>query len=104
MTSVEWLPSAVEELAAASNWYDAEQAGLGADFIEEIDAVVAAIGLAPRSFPRWSPRRRFRKAIVGNRFPYVLFFEELGHRVIVHALAHMHRQPGYWMSRRITST
>lgn len=99
MKPVWWLPDARAELTAASDWYESQQAGLGVEFVEEVAAVVRAIAEAPTAFPRWARRREVRKAVVGSRFPYVLFFAEESDEVSVYALAHTRRKPGYWVER-----
>ncbi len=35
-----------------------------------------------------------------QRFPYVIFFETEADRVVVWAVAHAKRRPGYWVARR----
>jgi len=35
-----------------------------------------------------------------SRFPYVLHFERRGDELIVWAVAHTRRRPGYWQRRR----
>lgn len=43
-------------------------------------------------------RPDFRIKLV-QRFPYGVVYEVMGNEVIVHALMHLHRRPGYWNDR-----
>lgn len=55
-------------------------------------AVAAEQGVPYRAFYRWMRVRRF---------PYLLYYEILDPtQVIVYAVAHTSRRPGYWVRRR----
>ena len=94
------FPEAEEETHEAVAWYEQEQAGLGLEFLAELDHLFARIANAPRQFPAWELNPQFRKAVV-SRFPYVVFFQERGGEgVEAVAIAHGRRKPGYWQHRR----
>ncbi len=38
-----------------------------------------------------------------TRFPFVVFFEVEEDRIVVWAVAHTRRRPGYWVARRVPS-
>jgi hypothetical protein len=44
-------PKAVEELLAAVDWYEAREAGLGGDLLDEIEAAIDVISEAPQRWP-----------------------------------------------------
>lgn len=85
------------EVEEAVLWYEERRPGLGLEFVAAVGRVVAEIGEHPRSFQEW--RSPLRRAVL-RRFPYVVFFEIESERVVVWAVAHAKRRPGYWMARR----
>ena|SRR5258706_15913729 len=89
------------EIDATVAWYDAQRAGLGLEFFDDLRATVAELREAPAiSTPdRTAPpdanvrRRRLR------RFPYAIVFAESATEYVVIAVMHLKRRPGYWLSR-----
>jgi plasmid stabilization system protein ParE len=100
MTSVRSLPEAEEELAEAAAYYEARQPGLGVELVLEMDAALATIADNPQAFPRWRDDRIYRKHVL-RRFPYIVFYVHVpgDDDVLVVAIAHSKRRPGYWLSR-----
>ncbi len=92
-------PDAIVELEEAALWYEDLRPGLGEEFIAEIDATVARVIEQPALFTLWAGEAKVRRAVV-ERFPYVLFFEATETEVLVLAVAHAARRPGYWLARR----
>ncbi|WP_433933048.1 type II toxin-antitoxin system RelE/ParE family toxin [Sorangium cellulosum] len=101
---VELHPEARAELRAVAVWYDERRPGLGDEFVDEVSSIIARIGEAPGSFPRWpttSPASvHIGRAVLG-RFPYVIAFEVHAERVLVLAIAHAKRRPLYWLARAV---
>jgi hypothetical protein len=79
-----------EEIASALDWYDAQEPGLGAALLAEIDAAVGVPGVRHTLAIR---------RVIFERFPYTLVFLERADTVHVLALAHQRRRPGYWRGR-----
>ena len=101
MKPVRLAPEAVEELADSAVWYESRQPGLAAKFLDEFERTLVLITSRPASFPRFldmPPDLDIRRALL-PRFPYALVFMELGGEVRVLAVAHVKRQPGYWLNR-----
>jgi plasmid stabilization system protein ParE len=99
--AVRLAPEAVEELADSAAWYESRQAGLAAKFLDEFERTLVLIASRPVSFPRLLDMPSdfsIRRALL-PRFPYALVFMELGDEVRVLAVAHVKRQPGYWLNR-----
>jgi plasmid stabilization system protein ParE len=90
--------AAKAELAEAIAWYEGRVKGLGMDLADEVETALRYIQERPQSC---SPHKQsgFRKRFV-RRFPYVIFFKEFSDSIWVIAVAHTHRQPDYWLSRR----
>lgn len=68
---IRFLPEARAEFDAAANWYEAQRAGLGVDFIARVRAVVTRIAENPRL--HGIAAGDVRKAVV-TRFPYVVLY------------------------------
>ena len=90
---VEFRPEVAQDVAAAADWYEARQAGLGARFVEEIIEVWDALAENPTLNCRRHPSRNIRWRYP-NRFPYRVVYEvvEQGQTVIVAAVLHAARQ------------
>ena len=76
--------AAQDDIRAAALWYEQQQQGLGAEFINDIDKSLIRIENAPMQFPfRYLDMRR---ALV-RRFPYAVYFEVLrsGDNLVFHA-------------------
>ena len=67
--------------------------------IEEVSDTLEEIGEAPVVHPLWTNERPYRRARVGTRFPFGVFYEEATKEVRVYAIAHTSRKPGYWLQR-----
>jgi plasmid stabilization system protein ParE len=101
MKAVELAPEARDEVREAATWYDEQRAGLGEEFLEELERLFVRMSQLPRSFPVLmdpSPELGLRRALL-PRFPYGVVFTELEDDIRVVAVAHTKRDPGYWLHR-----
>jgi toxin ParE1/3/4 len=87
-----------EEFDAAASYYEERRAGLGDDFVAEVERCTERIAQMPRSFPPHEDAS-LRKCVL-QRFPYTIFFLELDDRIWIAAVAHQRRKPGYWSHRQ----
>lgn len=94
--NIRFLPPARQELDDAFDWYQQQAAGLGFDFLDEVDRVVRRIRLFPESCAILADD--VRRAQV-NRFPYGLIYGAEPGTLVVVAVAHLHREPYYWVDR-----
>lgn len=93
---VEFHPDALAEFRAAAEYYEHQHNGLGSRFTNAVEAAVEHITEAPASLRIVEDdiRRCLTKV-----FPYaVLFSIEDGYILIV-AVMHCRREPGYWRNR-----
>ena len=90
---------AVAEIDHEVDYYESCSAGLGAELEDEIDAVLETILQFPRAAPQWKERPD-RRAAVLDRFPFTLIYQIKADEIVILALAHMSRRPGYWSGRR----
>jgi plasmid stabilization system protein ParE len=98
---VRFAPESVEEFSEAAAWYEMQRPGLAKHFLEELAAAVAAVRARPASFPRLSgmPRDVLVRRALLQRFPYAVLFVELAEAIQVVAVAHLKRDPNYWLNR-----
>jgi toxin ParE1/3/4 len=90
---------AVEEIDHEVDFYESRQAGLGSALEEEIDAVLDLIQRFPEAAPGWKGRADRRVAVL-DRFPFTLLYQIIRDDIVILALAHTGRRPGYWSRRR----
>jgi plasmid stabilization system protein ParE len=94
-------PGAAADLASAGDWYEQQLPGLGADLADEVDRAMDAIAERPLTWPLWPAVgetigvRRFLLA----RFPFAVGYIVEGDEVVVLAVAHLRRRPGFWRDR-----
>jgi plasmid stabilization system protein ParE len=89
--------SAEAELETARAHYEGEREGLGEEFLDEMERLIARIGEAPMRFPAVA-RTEARRGL-GKRFPYQIVFFVLPDKIRIIAVAHQHRKPRYWRGR-----
>ncbi|MFQ5731061.1 MAG: type II toxin-antitoxin system RelE/ParE family toxin [Planctomycetaceae bacterium] len=93
---------AESEFVDAAQWYDARQAGLGGEFLDELHVAIDKLKDDPESHSLLETvdvaGRVYRRRAL-RRFPYLIIFEVVKDEVQVVAVAHMHRQEDYWIDR-----
>jgi len=89
-------PAALEELKSATAWYLDRSETAALNFVAEVDR---AIGLVVESPGRWPKGEHSTRRFVLQRFPFAIVYREKATAVQVLAVAHGHRQPGYWKER-----
>lgn len=85
------------DLREAVDYYDGKRTGLGNEFVVEVGHSTARIAESPQlgSIYRNSAVRHVQT----DRFPYVIYYLERDSFILVVAVAHGRRRPGYWKSR-----
>jgi toxin ParE1/3/4 len=81
-------PRAETDLREARTWYESQRAGLGAEFLAEIDATIQVLIRDPRLHPVYY--RGFRR-VLARRFPYKLFYRLEDDQIIVFRVLHVRR-------------
>ncbi len=96
---VAFLEVAEAELDNTIKYYESEQPGLGARFRDEVSRAVSRITAYPSAYQMLS--RRTRRCLIA-KFPYGIIFQHntSENEVLVIAIAHLHRKPDYWLSRK----
>jgi plasmid stabilization system protein ParE len=93
---LEFHPDAVAELERAKAWYEAQRPGLGESFFQEITTAISRIREAPNTWPEY---KRGTKRFLVHRFPFAIIYSQHSNSLLVVAVMHLKRRPGYWQSR-----
>lgn len=89
-------PAAQRELNEAAEFYDAEDAGLGDAFLDAVDRAFKQIRAFPESSPISLDSLRMK---VLSAFPFSVIYWVTDDAIVVLAVAHHGRRPGYWRGR-----
>jgi plasmid stabilization system protein ParE len=96
MIPVDILPEARLDYDASFEWY-AVQSGVAAEqFASAVDATLGLIAADPQRFAAIDGQHR--ECLVA-RFPFRIIYRVERGRIIVVAVAHAKRRPGFWKSR-----
>ncbi len=99
---VRFLALAERELVDGARWYEEREAGLGDAFLTEVSRALDSVAAGPDQYPfeEWNRSQRVVRRCPLDRFPYQLVFEVCPDRVVILAVAHYRRRPGYWRRRK----
>lgn len=93
---VRYLRTAEYELDDAYVYYQSEQKGLGIRFVSEVTESIARICEFPESYPTIG--KHSRRCLI-HKFPYGIIYQHSPESILVIAIAHLNREPDYWISR-----
>lgn len=94
---VDFLVEALEEAEAAVDWYAERAPDVATAFAAELARGVEVVARTPGTWPKYirgTQRYRLRG------FPFAVVYLDRPGTVIIVAVAHERRRPGYWRSRR----
>ena len=83
-------------MTEAALHYDTESRGLGQEFLDDVQHSVDTARQQPEA-SQWVGDGLRR--IVFRRFPFLLIFAREFDEIVVVAVAHQRRRPGYWRER-----
>jgi len=89
-------PEAELEFLLAIDFYEDKEAGLGRDFALEIYSTVERILTYPDAWP--VIEEDIRRSLV-KRFPFGVLYSKLEEEIVIVAIMHLNREPGYWKER-----
>ena len=91
-----FLLPAEEEMTESAIFYEQESKGLGSNFLDEVEnAIVRVCDYPELGHSYFGDLRRFVLA----RFPYSLLYAISDHKIVIVAVAHNKREPGFWKNR-----
>lgn len=89
-------PEAEQEYLSAIGWYRERSLTAAENFQNAVNHAVGSVAASPQRWPKYF--EQFRKYTL-RQFPFSVIYQELMTEVVVFAIAHGHRRPGYWKSR-----
>jgi plasmid stabilization system protein ParE len=90
------LSPAQDEIFRVIEYYDAKAIGLGAEFAEELDRVLDLLRANPEI---GGPFGEETRRVLLRRFPFGLVYITELEELVILAVAHQSREPGYWRGR-----
>ena len=88
-------PAAIE-LADAFDFYEQHSAGLGKEFVGELQETIQLI----LKFPYlWSENSLHTRKAVLRKFPFNIIYAIYNSNLYIIAVAHQNRKPEYWIDR-----
>lgn len=89
-------PEAQAEFDFAVDYYEASEAGLGWDFALEVHSAIQNIIDCPDAWPVLEGAIRRCQT---SRFPFGVVYSAERGEILILAVMHLHRRPGYWRER-----
>lgn len=96
MTNVRIASAAEDEFADALMWYSERNLSAATEFDNEVDRAIQLISTAPDPYPAFDERHRY---YLLRRFPFTVIYRIEAATIVVVAIAHTSRTPGYWRTR-----
>jgi toxin ParE1/3/4 len=93
---LEFHPEALQEYEDAARYYADRRAGLDLRFIESVESALRQILDAPT---RWRAFEDDVRRYLVHVFPYAVLYTVEPDYVLIIAVMHCSREPGYWRSR-----
>jgi len=89
---------ASDELTEAVRWYEVRRTGLGSEFFDAVAATLTLIESSPELGTTIPADGHTRRVLVA-RFPYQVVYRLGPTEIVIVAIAHLKRRPGYWKNR-----
>jgi len=89
-------PEARLEYREAAVFYETRRSGLGAAFTLEVEAAIHRVLEAPE---RWRVVEQDVRRCLTHTFPYGILYTIEAESILILAVMHLRRRPGYWRSR-----
>lgn len=96
MIDYRFLYPAEEEMTEASLLYEAAAAGLGDDFLTDVQFAIDSLCEHPHLGRKVAGGLR---RMLLHRFPFSLIYSVEADAILIIAVAHYGRSPGYWKKR-----
>ena len=96
MTSVIICSAAEVDFTESLKWYAERSIEAANDFDAEFDRAISQIAADPERFPMCDARHRY---FLLRRFPFRIIYRITNSEIVLIAVAHGSRSPGYWANR-----
>ena len=89
---------ASDEFSEAVRWYESRRLGLGTEFFDAVSASISLIEANSELGTIHSADGNTRRILVA-KFPYQVVYRIRPDEIVIAAIAHLKRRPGYWKNR-----
>ncbi len=96
MTDLLILEAAEAEYTESLSWYAERSQRAAAGFEAEFELALEAIAADPQRYPSCDERHRF---YLMRRYPFQVIYRKHQGKLLIVAIAHGKRRPGYWSER-----
>ena len=96
MPNIIFHPDIEHEVKASYEWYQNQAAGLGDDFLAELETAYQTIIELPDTWPKF--QNGFRRFLL-SKFPFSVIYRFDKKAIYIVAVMHNSRKPGYWIER-----
>jgi hypothetical protein len=93
---LKYHPEAAAEILPAIRWYLEKSSTAAIDFFEQLRHAEQMVQQSPE---HWGSYLHGTRVYRLNRFPYGLVYQVREGYILVVAVAHLNRKPGYWKDR-----
>ena len=90
-----FLTPAEEEMTEAALFYEAASSQLGTDFLDDVQRAIDRLCDYPQAGETFASG--FRRTLL-HQFPFSLVYAIEENTIVIVAVAHQSRRPGYWHS------
>ena len=98
MTPLRFHPEAESEMIETAAWYEAQQTDLGRRFLTCVQDALNRVELNPTLYPVVD--NDVRRCLTST-FPFGVLFRFKEDTIVIMAVMHLHRDPGYWKNRTL---
>lgn len=96
MKRARFVAAARQEFLSEVIFYNETQPGMGSHFAAAVEQAAARVLAFPLS---GSPSAAITRRVIVKGFPFSLFYRSEAEGIVIFAVAHHSRQPGYWVGR-----
>lgn len=94
--SIEFSPDARTEFDNAFDWYAERSTKAAIGFADEVNRIINMIAAEPQRHARTYANCRLCRLV---RYPYCIIYRDENETILIMAIAHTKRRPGYWRDR-----
>lgn len=94
--SLDFHPAAAPEIQCAYGYYNNKDPSISQDFLAALDRSFDLITQFPERYPTFDHGTR---RLLLQKFPYHLIYLHDNDKILVLAVAHSRKKPGYWSER-----
>jgi toxin ParE1/3/4 len=94
---VKFHPAARADLKEGKAFYRSRSPLAAVAFANEIETALSRIAESPQRYPL--AEHETREFVMPWRFPYTIVYRVVHDLIVVVAIAHQSREPGYWRDR-----